>query len=232
MTKKRIVAKKKKVAKKRKKRAKKTTSSKKNVDPKVEIDEQPPKIIDVNETERQIQLLIERGKKKGFLTYEEMNDSLPDDAISASRLDRLLANLDEMGVSLFDEDDVESHQAAKAHEEGEFETSDDDKDEDEHGDDKDKHLKEDVLLERQLVGEDNSRRIDDPIRMYLTQMGQIPLLTRKSEIALARKIEIARMTFRRKMLQCDYCSRNSLDLFQQVQNGTMSFDRTIKVGTA
>jgi len=63
-------------------------------------------------------------------------------------------------------------------------------------------------------------------------MGQIPLLTRKSEIALARKIEIARMAFRRKMLQNDYCARNSLDLLQQVHNGMMSFDRTIKVGTA
>jgi RNA polymerase primary sigma factor len=233
VTKKRVVTKTKKriVAKKRKKKAKKTTSNKKNKVIEVEIEAQPPKSIDINETERQIQLLIEKGKKKGFLTYEEMNDNLPDDAISASRLDRLLANLDEMGVRLFDEDDLESHQAAKAHEEGEFETSDEDKDEDGHGDDKDKHLKEDVLLERQLVSEDNTRRIDDPIRMYLTQMGQIPLLTRKSEIALARKIEIARMTFRRKMLQCDYCSRNSLDLFQQVQNGTLSFDITIKVGT-
>jgi RNA polymerase primary sigma factor len=230
VTKKRVVAKKRIVAKKRKKRAKKTTSNKKIKDVKVEveIEEQPPKSIDVKDTEQQIKLLIEKGKKKGFLTYEEMNDDLPDDAISASRLDRLLANLDEMGVRLFDEDDVESHRAAKAQKDGEFETSD----EDEHEDGKGQHLKEDELLEKQLVGEDNTRRIDDPIRMYLTQMGQIPLLTRKSEIALARKIEIARMTFRRKMLQCDYCARNSLDLFQQVQNGTMSFDRTIKVGTA
>jgi RNA polymerase primary sigma factor len=63
-------------------------------------------------------------------------------------------------------------------------------------------------------------------------MGQIPLLTRTSEIALARKIEIARMAFRRKMLQSDYCARNSLELLQQVHEGTMSFDRTIKAGTA
>jgi RNA polymerase primary sigma factor len=97
---------------------------------------------------------------------------------------------------------------------------------------KDKQIKdEDALLEKQLVGEDVARRIDDPIRMYLTQMGQIPLLTRSSEISLARKIELARMAFRRKMLQCDYCARNSMDLLQQVHNGSMSFDRTIKVGT-
>jgi RNA polymerase primary sigma factor len=62
-------------------------------------------------------------------------------------------------------------------------------------------------------------------------MGQIPLLTRMSEIALARKIEITRMSFRRKMLQCDYCARNSVDILQQVYNGDMSFDRTLKTGT-
>ncbi|MHC4244322.1 MAG: RNA polymerase sigma factor region1.1 domain-containing protein, partial [Planctomycetota bacterium] len=78
MTKKRVVAKKRIVAKKRKKRAKKTTSNKKIKDVKVEveIEEQPPKSIDVKDTEQQIKLLIEKGKKKGFLTYEEMNDDL------------------------------------------------------------------------------------------------------------------------------------------------------------
>jgi RNA polymerase primary sigma factor len=125
---------------------------------------------------------------------------------------------------------VESQQLRKTHDD-EFEETDESLDEEDS--DKEQHLKdEDELLEKQLVGEEVARRIDDPIRMYLTQMGQIPLLTRKSEIALARKIEIARMTFRRKMLQCDYCAKNSLDLLQQVHNGLMSFDRTIKVGTS
>ncbi len=91
---------------------------------------------------------------------------------------------------------------------------------------------EDEVLEKEFVEGEVSHRIDDPIRMYLTQMGQIPLLTRKDEIALARKIEIARMVFRRKMLQCDYCARNAVELLQQVFDGSMSFDRTIKTGTA
>jgi len=207
-----------------KKRKKKTRQSNPHKD-KVVTDDESSKSAEIKDPEQQIKMLIQKGKKKGFLTYEEMNDDLPEDAISPNRLDSLLATLDEMGVSLLDEADVESRQVAKAQEE-EFETS---KDEDV---DKEQQLKEDELLERQLVGEEVARRIDDPIRMYLTQMGQIPLLTRKSEIALARKIEIARMTFRRKMLQCDYCANNSLDLLQQVHNGTMSFDRTIKVGTA
>jgi RNA polymerase primary sigma factor len=179
--------------------------------------------------EQQIKMLIEKGAKKGFLTYDELNDDLPEDAVSPARLDRLLATLDEKGISLVDEADAASRKGAKEHEE-EFDTSDEDSD---AGDNKEQQLKhEDELLEKQLVGEEVPRRIDDPIRMYLTQMGRIPLLTRNSEIALARKIEIARMAFRRKMLQCDYCARNSLELLQQVHTGVMSFDRTIKAGTA
>jgi len=206
------------VTKKRKKKARQ------NIPDKVGTDEESSKSAEIKDPEQQIKILLQKGRKKGFLTYEEMNDDLPEDDISANRLDRLLATLDEMGIGLLDEADVETRQAAKAQEE-EFETSEDE------GTDKEQQLKEDELLEKQLVGEEVARRIDDPIRMYLTQMGQIPLLTRKSEVALARKIEIAKMTFRRKMLQCDYCARNSLDLLQQVHNGMMSFDRTIKVGT-
>lgn len=207
------------MARKRKKKAEQ------NIPDKVSSDNESSKSAEIISPEQQIKLIIEKGEKKGFLTYEEMNDDLSEDAISLSRLDSLLETLDEMGITLLDEADVESRQAAKAQEE-EFEIPDD------QSTYKEKQLKEDELLEKQLVGEEVARRIDDPIRMYLTQMGQIPLLTRKSEISLARKIEIARMAFRRKMLQNDYCARNSLDLLQQVHNGMMSFDRTIKVGTA
>ena len=63
-------------------------------------------------------------------------------------------------------------------------------------------------------------------------MGEIPLLVRKSEIALARKIEMTRMAFRRKMLESDYCARNAVDILQQVDDGSLSFDRTMKISTA
>jgi RNA polymerase primary sigma factor len=217
------------VTRKRAKTREKETA-KKESDKEVMSESKTKEVVDADITEQQIKKLIEKGEKKGFLTYEEMNEELPEEAVSAVRLDRLLATLDERGISLIDEADVESQQAAKAGEDEEFETVE--SVEEDEGD-KDKDLKdEDELLEKQLVGEEVSRRIDDPIRMYLTQMGQIPLLTRNSEIALARKIELARMAFRRKMLQCDYCARNSLDLLEQVHNGSMSFDRTIKVGTS
>ena len=190
-------------------------------------DEEASKNAPSKNAEQQIKTLIEKGEKKGFLTYEEMNKEMPDEAVSPSQLDGLLATLDEMGINLVDEADVEAEQVDKASEE--FEEANEALDKQEVAEEE--QLQEDELLEKELVEGDISRRIDDPIRMYLTQMGQIPLLTRKSEISLARKIEITRMSFRRKMLQCDYCARNSLDLLQQVYDGSMSFDRTIKAGT-
>jgi len=201
-----------------------TKPDKPNVPDKSGVDDRVTTAAKIKHAEQQIKTLIEKGGKKGFLTYEEMDEELPEEAVSPARLDSLLATLDEMGINLLDEADVQ-----KQAEEG-FEASEEPLGEEEAA--REARLKEDELLEKQLVGAEVARRIDDPIRMYLTQMGQIPLLTRKSEISLARKIELTRMGFRRKMLQCDYCARNSLDLLQQVQEGSLSFDRTIKTSPA
>ncbi|MFA5240450.1 MAG: RNA polymerase sigma factor region1.1 domain-containing protein, partial [Phycisphaerae bacterium] len=175
----------------------------------------------IKDAEQQIKAITEKGKKKGFLTYEEMNEDLPEDMVSPDRLDTLLAALDEMGISIVDEADVEKPTVE------EFEAP-----EVEHEAAKEDQLKVDELLEKQLVGAEVSKRIDDPIRTYLTQMGEIPLLTRESEISLARKIELARMSFRRRMLECDYCARGAVEILEQVYEGILSFDRTMKISTA
>jgi len=152
---------------------------------------------DIKQVEEQIKALVQKGKRRKYITYEEMNKELPEGLVSPVRLDKLLAKFDEMGIKLLDEAEVEDEEDFEADEDQE-------------------QLDEDKLLEKKLKGESVSSRIDDPIRMYLTQMGEIPLLSREEEITLARKIELARMSFRRKMLQSDYCASNAVDIMQRV----------------
>ena len=70
---------------------------------------------------------------------------------------------------------------------------------------------------------------DDPVRMYLTQMGEIPLLTRAQEIYLARQIESTRATFRAKLLACEYVCQQAFKVLSRVHRGELPFDRTVQV---
>jgi RNA polymerase primary sigma factor len=170
--------------------------------------------------EKTIKAIVAKGKERGFLTYEELNDALPDEIISPARLDSLLMTFDEMGVQLLDEADVQKDQDEDFEETDKVGRSED---EDE--------IEEDLVLEAELAAEPEGRKIDDPVRMYLTQMGEIPLLTREEEISLARKIELTRLAFRRKVLENDYCARGAVEILNQVDDGTLPFDRTMKMSS-
>ncbi len=169
--------------------------------------------------EKMIAAIIEKGKKNGYITYELMNEELPDEAISPNRLDSLLMTLDEMGVQILDEAELAKRQAQ------DFVESDEDIKKQEKLDEK-----ADDVLEKAFA-ESEGKRIDDPVRMYLTQMGEIPLLSREKEISLARKIELTRLAFRRRILESDYCARAAWDILHQVSEGILPFDRTMKMST-
>ena len=76
---------------------------------------------------------------------------------------------------------------------------------------------------------DITEKIDDPVRMYLTQMGEIPLLTREEEISLARKIELTRKQFRKEVLSSGFGMRCAIEILEDVLKGELAFDRTLKV---
>ena len=80
-----------------------------------------------------------------------------------------------------------------------------------------------------LTVDDSESWSDDPVRMYLTQMGEIPLLTRQEEIYLAKKIEITRRKFRAKLLECDYVLQVAYKVLKRVHTGELPFDRTVQV---
>jgi RNA polymerase primary sigma factor len=76
---------------------------------------------------------------------------------------------------------------------------------------------------------DDTPTFDDPLRTYLSEMGRVPLLTRKEEIRIARKIEITRKRFRREVLACHFALVQVAGILKKVHEGTRSFDRTIRV---
>jgi len=76
---------------------------------------------------------------------------------------------------------------------------------------------------------EDTTAIDDPIRMYLSQMGEIPLLKRPQEISLAREVEESRRHFRRKILECDYALRAAFEILSKMHQGELPFDRTVEV---
>lgn len=74
--------------------------------------------------------------------------------------------------------------------------------------------------------------VDDPIRLYLSEIGRVPLLTRPQEIELARQVETTRTRFRRMLLDCDFVLRAAVGLLQRVHEGTLAFDRTVQVSVS
>src|SRR6516165_10787867 len=156
-----------------------------------------------------LKALLESGKDKGYLTYSQVNDYLPDDAVNPEKLDQLLLVLEEHGIELIDESEAEEREAGPGAPTAEDEAR--------------------AELDLSFMDEEDSRRIDDPVRMYLTQMGEIPLLKREEEIALAKKIEVTRKRFRRKVLECDGALGQVVDTLRRVHIGELPFDRTIKV---
>src|SRR3954447_25497694 len=101
-----------------------------------------------------LRALIESGKEKGYLTYSQVNEYLPDDAVNPEKLDQLLMHLEEQGIDLIDEADVDEREMKG----GKAERAEEEMESD---------LRElDIAI---VEEESDGRRIDDPVRMYLTQ---------------------------------------------------------------
>src|ERR1700749_1920185 len=113
-----------------------------------------------------IKKMVARGKERGYLTYDELNAALPTDQVSSEQIEDTMAMLSELGINVVENEDAEEPAAGDS-EDGEAEA-------------------------RGNLDDDDIGRTDDPVRMYLREMGSVELLSREGEIAIAKRIEAGR----------------------------------------
>src|SRR6201996_9418843 len=126
-----------------------------------------------------VKKMIKLAKKRGYVTYEQINAVLPSEEVTSEQIEDILAMLNEMGINTVEQEETESEEEKPA-EEAEEEESDGERVEVTH--------KAPAETKKSEPGE----RTDDPVRMYLREMGSVELLSREGEIAIAKRIEAGR----------------------------------------
>ncbi|MCY4384853.1 MAG: RNA polymerase sigma factor RpoD [Nitrospinae bacterium] len=153
--------------------------------------------------------LIDLGKEKGFLTYEEVNDVLPPDVTSPEVIDDIMVLFSDMDIEILDSESAEKRAAKKKSESG-------------------SPAKEGSEA---ISSFDDSTygKTDDPMRMYLREMGQIPLLSREGEIAIAKRIEEGQIEVCQATVSTQVAIDAVLDLAYQLKNGELGVTELVVV---
>ena len=152
-----------------------------------------------SEIQARLRELIKLAKEQGYLTFDDLNEALPEGITDANELDAILTRLRRMEIDVIEASDVDRHKEVK-------------KDSDEEEEEK-PETKLDIL--------------DDPVRMYLKQMGQVPLLTREQEVEISKRIEEAENMVQKHINRFGFTARAHLDLAQKLTEGRERFDRVI-----
>ncbi|MBI3861422.1 MAG: sigma-70 family RNA polymerase sigma factor [Planctomycetia bacterium] len=159
--------------------------------------------------------LIEQGRPRGFITFQMVNAYLPDEGGSPQMVDDLVLALELSKLDLVEDPDQPRYLLAT--------------------------LPAKKPLDRTQSAEDpepaaasgsSGLSSRDPVRVYLSQMGNLPLLSRDREIFLAKKIEISRKRFRRALMECHFSMTAALETLQTVFSGELAFERTVRTSDA
>ena len=158
-------------------------------------------LIDLNEAS--LKKLIGRAKKRGYITYDELNDALPQDQMSSEQIEDVMSALSEMGVNIVENEEADEE---------------DQQDQDAGLDEVDSGGVETFVVEKKKETVD---RTDDPVRMYLREMGAVELLSREGEIAIAKRIEAGRDTMIWGLCESPITFNAIIDWSTALNNGQM-----------
>jgi len=161
-------------------------------------------LIDLNDAS--IKKLIARAKKRGYITVDQLNEALPQDQMSSDQLEDVMSALNEMGINIVENDE--------AGEDGE--DADQSEDEIESVDSSEESAPALETKKKEVVD-----RTDDPVRMYLREMGAVELLSREGEIAIAKRIEAGRDTMILGLCESPITFNAIIDWSTALNEGTM-----------
>lgn len=156
--------------------------------------------------------LMRNAQKRGFLTYQMVDKFLPDEGGDPVMMDRIIQSLEELSLDLINDPSAPKSVAEKTRMEQQSVEPD---------------ITE-LAVARGLIEPEAPMSSRDPIRMYLSQMGNIPLLTREDEIFLAKQIEITRKRYRRTLMESDFALNTAVEILDQVHTGELPFERTLR----
>jgi RNA polymerase primary sigma factor len=169
----------------------------------------------VYQVEQALKDVVDVALKRGFVSFHQVNDYLPDEGGDPQMVDRLILVMEELNLGLAD--DPSAPQLPMAEDPASSNWSSESSD------------GAGAMLARSIIGAEAAALSSrDPIRMYLSQMGNIPLLSREREIFLAKQIEITRKRFRRTVLESDFALRIAVETFEKVRNNELPFERTLR----
>ncbi|MFI5300282.1 MAG: sigma-70 family RNA polymerase sigma factor, partial [Polyangiales bacterium] len=169
-------------------------------------------VTEAAEREAGVRQLIELGKSKGYLTYEDVNEALPSNMVSADQIDDVMALLGDEDIDIVDgQTQMKIQPSRLIAERGE-----------------EKKLMTPILRDEADARDDAFNRTTDPVRMYLRKMGTVPLLTREGEVEIAKRIEVGEHKVLDAILSSPIAVREILDLGDKLKKGKIRIKEVIR----
>ena len=150
------------------------------------------------QTQQKIEEMVAIAKEQGYITYEEINDILPPSFISVQLLDEIMTHLLGMEIRILTASEIEQLKEKK------------------------KEAKELETLPKR-----SETTADDPVRMYLKEMGSVPLLSREEEVEISKRIEKAQVQIERIIMRFRYCSREAISIVAHLISSKERFDKIV-----